>query len=375
MVAPVLSGLAHKDFQLPLGQFLNEQYVVVPFVYTEQNNIGMRQLYSSCSFIKWVLILLINLIKIKPHLLITSMFGLETVVTFFASKLLRKPLIVLDEHWYWQKTLPMSVAWPVAKFIARNSVLVVSGKISRNFWKLVGLPDRELRIVYFDTSSLKPEARHRLAAGKIRNVFHKKIVLYFGRLVERKGVVFLIKAFADISKEDKDVVLIIAGDGEERGNLEKLSRDLGLSEKVYFTGFVSEDDKVSYFLACDLFVCPSITLGMPEIWGIVVNEAVSLGKPVVTTTAVGSAFDLVKHGVNGYVVPEKNVAALYRAIKTILNDANLRTSMGQASEKLSKNFTEDKVSESFGKTIESTLLRIVPPMECFSGLRMRCRFE
>jgi glycosyltransferase involved in cell wall biosynthesis len=339
---------------------MNKQHKVIPLVYNEQTTCGMRQLYLSSSFIKWVLALPIKIIKNKPHLLITGMFGVETVMTFFVSKLLRKPLVVLDEHWYWQKTLPMRVLWPIAKLVAGTSVLVVSGSLSKKFWGIAGLSSEKIKVLHFDSSLLKPQVKHVLLAEKIKTQFSKKIVLYFGRLIKRKGVDFLIKAFADISKEKKDVVLVIAGKGEERGNLEKLCKDLGLCNQVYFAGFVNEDDKVAYFLACDVFVCPSVTIGMPEIWGIVVNEAVSLGKPVVTTTAVGSSVDLVRHGINGYVVPERNVEALYRAIKIILDSEKLRVSMGKASEKIAEKFTYSLVSKGLGETVESAMKKAVP---------------
>jgi glycosyltransferase involved in cell wall biosynthesis len=277
---------------------------------------------------------------------------------------MRRPFIVLDEHWYWRENLLMRLLWPVARLIACNATfLIVPGIRAKKFWDFVGIPKRKVRVVNFDASILEPEEKHVKLSSKIRSVLNnKKIILYFGRLVKRKGVDFLIRAFAKLSKDDKDVVLLIAGEGVERGNLQRLCKELGLDGRVYFMGFANQDDKAAYFLACDIFVCPSITLGMPEIWGIVVDEAISLGKPVVVTTAVGSAYDLVRHGVNGYIVPEKNVDALCKAIKLILSDKNLRISMGKASKKLSEKITY-RAFRSLDESIKSALLRTVPYMQ------------
>ena len=181
----------------------------------------------------------------------------------------------------------------------------------------------------------------------------KKVILYFGRLIKRKGVDYLIRAFAKLAREYNDVVLIIAGEGDEKRNLQDLCRELNIYDKVHFTGFVKEEDKAMYFIACDVFVCPSVTLGMPEIWGIVVNEAMSVGKPVIATTAVGSAYDLVKNGINGFIVPERDIDALYRAMKLILGNNALMIRMGKESRKIiEKEFTPYHAFQSLDKVIK-----------------------
>jgi len=254
----------------------------------------------------------------------------------------------------------MRILWPVARLIARNSTfLIVSGIRAKKFWDFVGIPRDKTKIVHFDVSILEPEEKHVKLSNEIRGTHsNKKIILYFGRLEKRKGIDFLIRAFGKFCWENEDVVLLIAGEGEARGSLQELCKEIGVDNRVHFASFVNEGDKAAYFLACDVFVCPSITLDMPEIWGLVVNEAMSIGKPIVATTAVGSAYDLVKHHLNGYVVPEKNVNALYEAIKTIISDEKLRANMGTASQDIIKQkFTYYHALEGFNEAIESALLR------------------
>jgi glycosyltransferase involved in cell wall biosynthesis len=216
-----------------------------------------------------------------------------------------------------------------------------------------------MKIVHFDTSILEVEERHISTAKRLRESLKaEKVILYFGRLIKRKGADYLIRAFAKLVREHDDVVLIIAGEGDEKRNLQNLCRMLNVEDRVHFTGFIKEEDKATYFVACDVFVCPSVTLGMPEIWGIVVNEAMSASKPVIITTAVGCSFDLVKHGVNGYIVPEKDVDALYIALKLVLGDENLRIKMGEASKRIiNECFTYSCVFRSLQESIETVLKR------------------
>jgi glycosyltransferase involved in cell wall biosynthesis len=282
---------------------------------------------------------------------------LSNIIAFGVSKMLRKPLINFDEHWYWQKTLPMRLLWPIARLIAHHSYLIVPGIRAMKFWTLADVPSERMKIVHFDTSILEIEERHISTAKRLRESLKaEKVILYFGRLIKRKGADYLIRAFAKLFREYDDVVLIIAGEGDEKRSLQNLCRMLNVEDRVHFVGFVKEEDKATYFLACDVFVCPSITLGMPEIWGIVVNEAMSAGKPVIVTTAVGCSSDLVKHGINGYIVPEKDVDALYRALKLVLGNKDLRINMENASKRIiDECFTYSCVFRSLQISIETFL--------------------
>lgn len=91
---------------------------------------------------------------------------------------------------------------------------------------------------------------------------------------------------------------------------------------------------------------------MGDPWVFVLNEAMMHGKPVIATTAVGGAYDLIKDGINGFIIPEKNVDELSRAIKKILDDPSLQRKMGEASLKIiNEGFTYEKMVEAFRKAI------------------------
>lgn len=265
-------------------------------------------------------------------IVMTGMPVLESIPTFIIAKLLRVPIIIRETHWYWPKTLPSMFTWPINKIIVSNSNLVVCpGKKAYEYWHSLSIPNNKLLIVPFYASTLKIDQKIEEAAIDFHTTYRNNVViLYFGRLIEKKGIDYLIKAFAKLHERFDNIVLMIIGEGPERHNLEKLCIQMKLTD-VVFRGAVEEKLKAAYFLGADIYVYPSITLGLPEEWPLGVVEAMSVGKPVIVSTAVGSAPDVVKQGVNGFVVQEKNVNALYNAIKIMIENPALRIRMGLAS--------------------------------------------
>jgi glycosyltransferase involved in cell wall biosynthesis len=272
---------------------------------------------------------------------------LESVPTFITAKLLRIPIIIRETHWYWPDTLASKFTWPINKLMAFNCNLVICpGKKAYAYWRSLGIPEKKIKIIPFYASVLQIDPQIAKLTRELHAKFRNEaVVLYFGRLIKKKGVEYLIKAFAKLEGEFRDVLLVVAGDGPERSNLEKLCAELQLGN-VIFTGAVNEEVKPAYFSFADIYVYPSITLELPEEWPLGVVEAMSMGKPVIVTDAVGSAPDVVQQGINGFVVPEKDSNGLYRAMKRIILDKELRKSMGAASANIIKNeFTYDRAAE------------------------------
>lgn len=127
-----------------------------------------------------------------------------------------------------------------------------------------------------------------------------------------------------------------------------------------FTGPVDLDIErnkhlVPYYLWSDVCVVPSIFLkGMPDPWVLVVNKAMACGKAVIATTAVAAAYDMIKNGINGFVVREKDSAALCNAIKAVLADPGTAKAMGEASKKvIESGFTYSHMVSGFQSAVSS----------------------
>lgn len=154
------------------------------------------------------------------------------------------------------------------------------------------------------------------------------LLLFSGRLIERKGVDFLLRAMPSILSRRK-VRLVITGDGHCRAEWVELARSLGLSEAVAFAGFVSNEELSSLFRSCSIYVHPAIydSRGDTEGQGVVLVEALSNRRPVVAS-AVGGIVDVVKDGQTGMLVPEKNPDAIAQAVIRLLDNPAYARQLG-----------------------------------------------
>jgi len=147
-----------------------------------------------------------------------------------------------------------------------------------------------------------------------------------GRLCEQKGQLLLIDAVEQIAKRTPGFELLLAGDGPLRGVLEQRITGHGLCEKVRITGWLNNSDVRREVRAARALVLPSFAEGLP----VVIMEALALGRPVLTTSVAGIP-ELVRDGVNGWLVPAGDRDALSDAILAVLNaPTELLTRMGEA---------------------------------------------
>ena len=142
-----------------------------------------------------------------------------------------------------------------------------------------------------------------------------------------------------------DAFLLIGGDGDFKRECEQLSEELKI-KNMLFLGEISQNEVGVYYKTCDVFVLPSVFLRNPtgtysyEAWGLVINEAMSFGLPIITTNAVGAAFDLVKDGYNGFIVKNNNAEDLYKALIKILSNHDMAKKMGERSRGIFEEFND-----------------------------------
>jgi glycosyltransferase involved in cell wall biosynthesis/predicted LPLAT superfamily acyltransferase len=145
------------------------------------------------------------------------------------------------------------------------------------------------------------------------------VILCAARLDAKKGLKTLIEAFSEIARTRPSIQLVLAGDGDQRQELEELAGDLGLTARIEFAGWLTHGLFLTRLGAADVFVLPSLSEGMP----VSVMEAMDAGKAIVATR-VGGIPELVQHGVEGLLVEPGDAAALATALSAVLDDENLR---------------------------------------------------
>lgn len=161
-----------------------------------------------------------------------------------------------------------------------------------------------------------------LSRGKIReslNINDEKIIIFVGRLHHAKGIEYLIRAMQFILEKEKNVRLLIVGDGEDRGNLENLALKLNLTGKVTFVGELQNEKVPEYMVSSDVFVLPSLSEGFP----MTILEAMASGLPIVASNVTGLC-EIIREGENGLLVEPMNPRDFARKVLLLLEDDNLR---------------------------------------------------
>lgn len=151
-------------------------------------------------------------------------------------------------------------------------------------------------------------------------------VLFCGQLIARKGVDILIEAFAVAARDKSRLRLVLVGSGPDRTKFETMvPKDL--KHRVIFLGHREPAELPAIFAEADVFCLPSRHDG----WGVVVNEALGAGLPVLVSNAVGAGRDLVEDGVNGFITSAGDAVALADRLRRIANDDE-RLRLGKAAE-------------------------------------------
>lgn len=178
---------------------------------------------------------------------------------------------------------------------------------------------------------------------------NEKILLFVGRLGREKNIVFLLECFGKINEEVKNTRLVLVGGGPEEGELRNKTKELGLEEKVTFTGVLTPDEVVHCYVAADVFVFPSIT----ETQGIVIGEAKAAGLPVVAVAAFGVS-NMVEDGVDGFLT-ELVPGQFIEKVILLLKNHGLREKMScdarQNAEKLSTGNCTTKLIACYNQAI------------------------
>lgn len=256
-------------------------------------------------------------------------------VTYLIARLRRKPFVLWTGVWHTLHSPTHRFLFPLTRYLYRHSDAIVTyGDHVKRYLTNLGVSAEKIFVAHHavdNAACARPVSEKEVRA--LRSVLRlpegRRIVLYVGRLQRIKGLDILLTAFA--KTEISDAVLVLAGTGSEQFVLEQQAMKLSILPRVRFTGYIPVEHIVSYYASAYVAVLPSITTPTgKECWGLVVNEAMNQGLPVIATDAVGAAAGgLVQHGVNGLIVPERDPESLAAALRRILSDPDLRENMSR----------------------------------------------
>jgi len=258
-------------------------------------------------------------------------FSLDAILAHLACWRHRIPVVVWSGAWPGGEQPVSPLQRQLRKHVAAHTASMVAyGTLARDYFVSLGA-DRANGAVAVNTvdverfSALAEESRSSSASAAARYHLSEKNILYVGSLVERKGAPELLEAYARMAMPAGHCTLHLVGTGSLMSELQLRAAGLAPHKRVRFHGFLQEDEVARLAGLCDLFVCPS----RRELWGLVINEAMACGLPVVASRLAGATPDLIDDGVNGYVVDPTQPDEIAEKLELLLADPRLAHEMGR----------------------------------------------
>lgn len=217
---------------------------------------------------------------------------------------------------------------------ASDLVITVSGRLQEEAGKLA--PEANTVTIYngFDPEQFRPRNRLQIREKLGLNP-RKKLVLFIGNLYPVKGIHYLMEAFAEVQKVNRDILLYLIGDGPLRSELEQNAKELGISEAVTFLGRKPYAEIPDWISSADVTVLTSLSEGLPSI----LLESMGCGRAMVATD-VGGIKEILQDGKTGLLAPAKDSGQIARCLRKILVDEpSLVTTMGENAYQASRALT------------------------------------
>lgn len=253
--------------------------------------------------------------------------GANRLVIALLAALLSRVKVVVWEHF----PVSNSVTRPRGRLVRRVAAMVAS--------RIVTLTkgDRDLYAALYAPAAAITEIPNIVTARPAARAPRRKEILAVGRLSQEKGFDLLLVAWSLAAARMPGWTLRIVGDGQMRDELVRLANSLGVASRVIFTPFT--DDPFSLYAKCGIFVLSSRFEGMP----FVLIEAMSCGAACISFDCPNGPREVVRHGVNGVLVPAERVDELAGAMVRLGEDPALRQRLGEAARSVAMPFSEPRV--------------------------------
>ena len=203
-----------------------------------------------------------------------------------------------------------------------------------------------------DTDTFKPEAKNDFREKY--GLIGKKVITYSATFTSRKGILQTIEAFKILSREITNAHLVIIGTGELESRVKQLTEESNIKNRVTLLPWQPLNDLAPIYAQSDIMVHPSVPFeGWEEQWGLLMLQAQACGTPVITSKT-GSLEETVLDGKTGILVEKSEPDDVYRAMKKILTDDNLRETMSKAGrEYIIEHFSHRSTAERMEKFLNS----------------------
>ncbi len=362
----------HNDFIHTIVKYANpSEYEVGVCVRNSHCNIKTPEYSEETS--QWVLghqsrkalpLAVLSLAKLlrqwKPDILHTHHYD-QAIIGWLATRLCPHTRLVIGRHYSTSVYMlakglkqKLYLAGEQKVHTAAERVIVPSQLIFNLLTEKQGVDPEKVKIVHYGFDEKKYQISSKEENAELRrelNMEDRFVVSNLSQLNNAKGISYLIKATVELRKKHPEVLVLVAGEGPDRGLFEKEIKDAQLEEHFRLLGFRS--DAMELLAASDAVVQPTFA----EAFSQVMCEAMWMGKPLVMTEVSG-AVDVIEHGVNGFLVPIKDSNAIVDSVSRLIEDKLLRENMGaKAKQHMHDNFRIQDVILKYEKVYKDMMSR------------------
>ena len=287
--------------------------------------------------------------QFDPDVIVVGGYHHPTSYAVLAFARMKRRKLVLWSESTAMDLRPRSLVRTLVKkwFLSQTDYFIVPGNASEEYLVSLGVDRR--RIVRspnsVDVDRIEREAndsRSQVERESFRRIhgLPEKLLIFVGRLSPEKGFPMIVEIAERLQSTGRDVGLVVIGDGPRRAEYEQLTARLRRGSARFF-GFVQPRDISAYYANADVLVVPSVS----EPWGFVVNEGLACGVPVVCSSRVGAAYDLITHGETGFVCDDLD--SYVKSVALLLDDAREAERVGRNGLARAKEFTPQVASAGF----------------------------
>ena len=304
-----------------------------------------------------------DLLWVHGYATVNAMHGLLAAKALGIPVLLRADIWLRDRVRSGAKLAIKKIFFQLLRKLV-SGVLAI-GTFNQEYWRHYFGEDVPLFLMpyavdntYFQQQSEAAQATRQELLEELHMEPGRPVILFASKLQRRKHCGDLIEAYARLisdRKSEETPYLLIVGDGEERAELEELSMLKGL-KNVRFCGFRNQSEMPRFFDLCSVFVLPS----RHEPWGLIVNEVMNARRPVILSDDVGCQPDLITDGVEGFVFPVGDVAALSQSLRRIFEDPDTAARMGENALRRINAWSFEEDILALRKAIAHTTRKLIP---------------
>lgn len=290
-----------------------------------------------------------RLLRFKPHLIFTSSFGVWTILALLLKPLAKWQVVIAYEG----SSPSVDYRGSAPRLALRRAMVNAADALITNSrggkaYLIDILKAKESKVFHqpyeVPATTALMGCTQKDEQSNIQQL-QKPVFLFVGGIIPRKGLHLLLEACVVLQKQGyRNYTLLVVGDGAQRKELEAFSQKHELAECVKWAGRVDYGSLGTYFRASDIFVLPTLE----DTWGVVVLEAMALGKPVLCSKWAGAS-EMVIEGENGYLFEPHQPEELAEVMRRFIEQPDLCISMGYKSQQLMAQHTPEVAAQFLAK--------------------------